>query len=108
MKTGNLAVVVIYLSRTESGAQYVRTVEVAPARPFAPAPNVIAPSPDVAAPTIINPPAAVAPIPPPAVVQSQARPRKCWCDLVNPVTNSRQRTTCEIGCCKGGEQVDRC
>ena len=81
-----------------------------------PAPNVVAPSPGVAAPTAVpsaptmtNPPTVVVPGPPPSMAQGgSARPRKCWCYIVNPATNSRQRSTCEINCCKGGNQDERC
>ena len=113
---GLLAFAVIVLSGGAIQAQYVRPVEVAPVRPVAPTPNAITPSTGVAAPTtlpsaptITNPPAAVVPSPPAAAAQGgQARPRKCWCHLVNPMTNARQRTTCEISCCKGGNQDERC
>ena len=84
MKIGLLAVVVIALRTAEAGA-HARPVEMAPARSVAPAPNVsrrvrVLPQ------TITNRPTAVVSNPPPAVVQgSKARPRKCWCYLVNPV-----------------------
>ena len=109
------AAIMIALSAGVALAQYARPVEVAPVRPIAPGPIVIAPNPGVAAtplpqvPTIANPPIAVVPSPPPAVAQgAQTRPRKCWCYLVNPATNSRQRSTCEVSCCKGGKQDERC
>jgi len=114
MRMGLVAVIVIALSGGTAGAQYARPVEVAPVRPVAPAPTVITPSPGVvaplpSAPTITNPPMAVVPSPPPAVAEGgKARPRKCWCYLVNPATNSRQRSTCEVSCCKGAKQDERC
>src|SRR5262245_4405346 len=111
-----LAVAVIVLSGGAAQARYARPVEVAPVRPVAPAPNVLAPSAGVGAPTTLpsaptttNPPTVVVPSPPPSVAESgKARPRKCWYYLVNPMTNSRQRSTCEVGCCKGGDQDERC
>src|SRR5690349_11311270 len=111
---GLLVVLVIALSG-EAWAQYARPVEVPQAvRPVAPAPNVVAPSPGVAAPitvpsapTMTNPPTAVVPSPPPSMAQGgSARPRKCWCYIVNPATNSRQRSTCEINCCKGAIRMN--
>ena len=114
---GLLVVLVIALSGGTAWGQYARPVEVPSApRPVAPAPNVIAPSPGVAAPitvpsapTLTNPPTAVVPSPPPSMAQGgSTRPRKCWCYIVNPATNSRQRSTCEINCCKGGNQDERC
>jgi hypothetical protein len=113
---GLLVVLVVALSGGTAWGQYARPVEVPTARPVAPAPNVVAPSPGVtapsavpSAPTMTNPPTAVVPSPPPAMAQGgSARPRKCWCYIVNPATNSRQRSTCEINCCKGGDQDERC
>ena len=94
--------------RGTAGAQYARPIEVAPLRPVAPASTVITPSSGVVAPT---PPPSAPTItnPPPAVADGgTARPRKCWCYLANPVTNSRQRSTCEVSCCKGAKQDERC
>jgi hypothetical protein len=113
MRVGLVALLVFALNGADARAQYARPVEAAPqVRPIAPAPSVVVPSPNAApiapAPTV-NAPAAIVPSPPPAAVQgASARPRKCWCYLVNPVTNFRQRSTCEIGCCKGGDQDERC
>jgi hypothetical protein len=111
-----VAIVAMLLGAGATEAQYARPVEVVPARPVAPAPSVVAPSPGLAAPTppapaptITNPPTAVVPTPPPPVAQgATARPRKCWCYVMNPATNSRQRATCEINCCKGSNQDERC
>ena len=108
--------IVIILSGGAARAQYARPIEVAPMRPVPLAPNVVVPNTRVtapttlpSAPTITNPPMAVVPSPPPAVAAGgKARPRKCWCYLVNPVTNSQQRSTCEVSCCKGAKQDDRC
>lgn len=117
MRMGLVALIVTALSGGTAGAQYARPIEVAPVRPVAPAPTVITPSPGVvaptpppSAPTITNPPMAVVPSPPPpaAAEGGTARPRKCWCYLVNPLTNSRQRSTCEVSCCKGAKQDARC
>jgi hypothetical protein len=110
------AILVMALSGGTASAQYARPVEVAPARPVAPGPTIIAPSPGISAPTlstpapaISSPPAAVVPSPPPAVAEGgKPRPRKCWCYFVNPATNSRQRSTCDVSCCKGGHQDERC
>jgi hypothetical protein len=110
-----VALLVFALNGGNAGAQYARPMEAAPSvKPVAPAPSVVVPTPGVSAtppapaPTI-NAPAAVVPSPPPPAAQgTSARPRKCWCYLVNPVTNSRQRSTCEVGCCRGGDQDERC
>jgi hypothetical protein len=98
-----------------AGAQYARPMETAPSlRPMAPAPSVVVPAPGIGttplapAPTL-NAPTAVVPNPPPAAAQgANSRPRKCWCYLVNPATTSRQRSTCEVGCCRGSDQDERC
>jgi hypothetical protein len=115
MRCMGLVVLVIALSDGTAWGQYARPVEVPPAvRPVAPAPNVVAPSPGVAAPilsapTMTNPPTAVVPSPPPSMAQGgSGRPRKCWCYIVNPATNSRQRSTCETDCCKDSSQDERC
>ena len=114
------AAILISLGAGSGGAQYARPIEVVPARPVGPGPTVVNPNPGVGvvapapaplapAPTITNPPTAVVPSPPPAVAQgAKVRPRKCWCYLVNPATNARQRSTCEIDCCKGSKQDERC
>ena len=114
--TGVVAILVMALSGGTAQAQYARPVEVAPPRAVAPAPIIIAPSPGLSAPTlstpapsITNPPTAVVPSPPPAVAEGgRPRPRKCWCYFVNPATNFRQRSTCEVSCCRGGTQDERC
>jgi hypothetical protein len=110
-----VAIVAMSLGAEVAEAQYARPVEVVPARPVAPAPSVVAPSPGLVvptlpnpAPTITNPPTAVVPTPPPVAEGGKARPPKCWCYVVNPATNSRQRATCEINCCKGSNQDERC
>jgi hypothetical protein len=109
------ALLVLALNGGNAGAQYARP-EVAPSvRPVAPAPpGVVAPSPGVSATPLapaptINAPTAVVPNPPPPTAQgTSARPRKCWCYFMNPTTNSRQRSTCEVNCCRGGNQEERC
>jgi hypothetical protein len=109
------ALLVFALIGGDAEAQYARPVEVAPSvRPVAPAPSAVAPNSGVSATPLapaptINAPTAVVPNPPPAAAQgASARPRKCWCYLVNPVTNSRQRSTCEVSCCRVGDQDERC
>jgi len=97
-------------------AQYARPVDVAPARPVAPAPTVIAPSPgccsaDAAAARANDHQSAhgLVPGPPAAVAEGgKARPRKCCCYLVNAVTKSRRRSACDESCCKGDKQDEGC
>jgi len=107
-KIGILAVVVIALSSAEAGAQYARPVEVAPARPFIPGAEHDRAESGCSRADDHQSAHGRRAEPASHCSELQARPRKCWCYLVNPVTNSRQRTTCEISCCKGGEQDDRC
>jgi hypothetical protein len=115
MRLTFVAVVLTALSGGAAYAQYARPVEVPSARPVAPAPTVIAPNPGIAAPTlpapgptITSPPAVIVPAAPPSNAGGKARPRKCWCYFVNPATRSRERSSCEVGCCKGGDQDERC
>jgi hypothetical protein len=109
-----VALLVFTLNGGDAGAQYAKPMEAAPSIRLAPAPNLVVPNPGVSATPLapapsINAPTAVVPNPPPAAAQgASARPRKCWCYLVNPATNARQRSTCDVGCCRGGDQDERC
>ena len=104
------------LASVPAPAQYVRPVEVPTVRPVTPMPapatplpNLVSPTPLQTAPAIANPPTVVVPGQPPAATQgAKARPRKCWCYARNPATNTAVRTTCEIECCKGNNQDQRC
>ena len=60
-------------------------------------------------PIVVAPPIAVAPGQPPAAVQAKKnQPKKCWCYARSPTSNTSQRTTCEIECCKGDNRDQRC
>jgi hypothetical protein len=115
MRVFVVALLVLALNGGNAAAQYTRPVEVAPTvRPVAPAPSAVVPGPGVSATPLapaptINAPIAVVPSPPPATAQgTSAKPRKCWCYFVNPTTNFRQRSTCELRCCRGGDQDEHC
>lgn len=111
-----IAGLLLVANATGAPAQYVRPVEVPIARPvtpmsapITPQPNPLSPMPLQPAPTLATPPAVMVPIPPPIVNQAgKARPRRCWCFVRNPVNNATTRTACEVECCKGDKQDQRC
>ncbi len=98
-------------------AQTPRPVEVIPPRPVSvmptpvpvtPLSTVITPTPVAPAPLITTPPVVVVPGAPPAPVAKNSQPKKCWCFARNPASNTSQRTTCEVECCRNTNVDQRC
>lgn len=98
-------------------AQTAKPVELVPPRPVTvmpmpvpgmPLPTVITPTPVAPTPLITAPPVVVVPGAPTAPAAKKNQPKKCWCFVRNPATNSSQRTTCEVECCRNTNVDQRC
>lgn len=111
------ATVAILCGASAALAQTPRPIEAVPPRPVTvmptpapvmPLPSVITPTPVTPTPLITAPPVLVVPGAPPAPVAKKNQPKKCWCFVRNPATNTSQRTTCEVECCRNTNVDQRC